>query len=235
MLIDRSVLAKIVEAANVGKNDTVYEAGTGQGILTAELCKHARCVISYEVDKELFKKAQAELQQFQNIELVNADLFNTKKQLHQHFDVFVSNLPYSRSRDAFEWLATQRFDRAIVMVQKEFAEKILAKPGDKIYRAITVVSTYCFKIDKLFSVGRKSFKPQPMVESAVLKLSSINAITTDTIKNLNMLFSKRNRKASTVADKAGAKIDFGSKRIDQLEVKDLINLAEAIQKSVSSI
>jgi 16S rRNA (adenine1518-N6/adenine1519-N6)-dimethyltransferase len=232
MLIDRRVLAKIIEAANIAKDEKICEIGTGQGTLTAELCKHARRVVSYEVDKELFKKAQAELQ-FQNLDLVNADLFKTKEQ--KHFDLFVSNLPYSRSRDAFEWLATQKFDRAIVMVQKEFADKIMAKPGDKNYRAISVLSTHCFRMDKLLIVGRQSFEPQPMVESLVIRLTPINIVTPDMIKNINLLFSKRNKKASTVAVKAGAKADFGSKRVDQLEADDLIKIAEAMQKNVRRI
>lgn len=245
MLIDYKVLAKIVNAASICKNDTICEAGTGKGILTAELCKHARHVISYEVDKELFKKAQAELQ-FQNLKLVNADLFRTKgeQQKQEHFDIFVSNLPYSRSRDAFEWLATQKFARAIVMVQKEFAEKITAKPGDKNYRAISVLSAHCFKIDRLFIVGRQSFQPPPMVESAVIKLTPINTVTSDIIKNLNLLFSKRNKKASAVARKISPNLDLGSnnnnnnnndnnnKRIDQLEADVLVKIAAGMQQNV---
>src|SRR5918912_1353455 len=136
---------------------------------------------------------------------------------------------YSMSRDAFEWLATQKFDRAIVMVQKEFAEKIMAIPGDEKYRAISAISTHCFRIDKLLVIGKQSFKPQPMVESVLIRLSSVKTITADTIKSLNLLFSSRNKKASTVAAKAGIMVDVGSKRIDQLEPDDLIKIAEAMK------
>jgi len=205
--------------------ESVCEAGTGRGILTAELCRHARYVVSYEVDKELFKKACAELQ-FQNLKLVNADLFKIKA---PHFNVFVSNLPYSRSRKAFEWLATQKFNRAIVMVQKEFADKITANSADENYRAISVLSAHCFKMDNLFRVGRQSFEPRPMVESAVIRLTSVKTVEIDTIKNLNLLFSKRNKKASSLTARPGTKADFGDKRIDQLDVQDLIKIAEAIR------
>jgi len=231
MLTDHRVLAEIIEAASISKNEKICEVGTGHGVLTTELCKHAQHVISYEVDRELFKQAQKEMH-FQNLYLANADLFNTKEQQqqqHHTFDVFISNLPYSRSRDAFEWLANQKFDRAIVMVQKEFAEKIISKPSDKRYRAVSALSTYCFRIDKLLVIGRQSFEPQPRVESALIRLTSVKTITADTIKNLNLLFSQRNKKASTVAAKAGIKMDFGSKRIDQLEPNDLIKIAEAMK------
>lgn len=227
MLVDRRVLGKIVGAAKIDKNETVLEAGTGQGILTAELCKAARHVISYEVDRKLYQQAQKRLLlQVQNLELANADLFKTTG---LHFDVFVSNLPYSRSRDAFEWLAVQKFGRAVVMVQEEFADKLAAKPGGKNYRAISALAGYCFAIEKLFSVGRQSFEPQPKVESVVIRIVPIDTVTKETINGLNLLFSKRNKKASTVASKIGVKAaDFGSKRIDQLAPSDLIRMAESI-------
>ena len=223
MLVDRRVLDRIVEAAKIGNDETVLEAGTGQGVLTAELCKAAKSVVSYEVDKKLYLQARERLQ-FQNLDLVNADLFKTR---NLNFDVFASNLPYSRSRDAFEWLAVQKFKRAIVMVQEEFAEKLAAGPGAKNYRAISALATHCFAIEKLFRVGRQSFEPPPKVESTVLRIIPINTVTKETVKSLNLLFSKRNKKASTVAARAGVKTDFGSKRIDQLVPRDLIRMAES--------
>lgn len=224
MLADRRVLGKILDAAGIGKGETVLEAGTGHGILTAELCRVAKSVVSYEVDKNLHQQARVQLQ-FQNLELVNADLFRTK---NLRFDVFASNLPYSRSRDAIEWLAAQKFCRAIVMVQEEFADKLVAKPGDKNYRAISALAAHCFAIEKLFSVGRESFEPRPKVESAVIRIIPVNTVTKDTVKSLNLLFSKRNKKASTVAAKAGIKTDYGSKRIGQLMPSDVVKIAESM-------
>jgi len=68
MLADRRVLGRILDAAGIGKGETVLEAGTGHGILTAELCRVAKSVVSYEVDKNLNQRARAQLQ-FQNQEL----------------------------------------------------------------------------------------------------------------------------------------------------------------------
>lgn len=222
MLVDRRVLAKIVNAAKIGRSETVLEAGTGHGILTTELCKSAKSVVSYEVDKRLYQLVQARLQ-FKNLELVNADLFKTENLC---FDVFASNLPYSRSRDALEWLAAQKFNRAIVMVQEEFAEKLAAKPGSKNYRAISTLAAHCFAIEKLFRVDRRSFEPQPKIESAVIRIIPVNTVANETVKRLNLLFSKRNKKASTVAAKMDIKADFGDNRIDQLAPDDLIRMAE---------
>jgi 16S rRNA (adenine1518-N6/adenine1519-N6)-dimethyltransferase len=232
MLVDRRILDKIISAAYIGKDEIVLEAGTGQGILTAELCKYAKQVISYEIDIKLYRKVQEQLlSQFKNLELVNADLFKTKDP--HFFDVFISNLPYSRSRDAIEWLSTQEFDRAILMVQEEFADKLAARPGSKNYRAISALAAHCFAIEKLFKVRRESFEPQPKVESSIIRIIPINAITRDGIRNINLLFSRRNKKASSVAAEIGIIIDanYGSKKIDELEPRHLVRIAELISLS----
>ena len=87
-LVDQKILGRIVDAANICRDEVVCEAGTGTGVLTRELCKHAGQVVSYEVDKNLFQKAQS--LQFPNLHLVNADLFRARE---IEFDVFCSNLP----------------------------------------------------------------------------------------------------------------------------------------------
>src|ERR671921_1228837 len=239
MLVDRRILAKITSAAYIGKDEIVLEAGTGQGILTAELCKYAKQVISYEIDIKLYRKLQEQqqlLRQFKNLQLVNSNLFKTKDS--HFFDVFVSNLPYSRSRDAIEWLSTQEFDRAILMVQEEFADKLAARPGSKNYRAISALAAHCFTIEKLFKVRKESFEPQPKVESLIIRITPINTISREVVKNINLLFSRRNKKASSVAAQIGINIDvarYGSRKIDQIEPRDLIRMAESISSNVRSI
>jgi 16S rRNA (adenine1518-N6/adenine1519-N6)-dimethyltransferase len=139
--------------------------------------------------------------------------------------VFVSNLPYSRSRDAMQWLAQQKFRRAIVMVQREFADKMTAGSGDENYRAISVICSYCFKIERLFGVGRDAFSPPPKVESEVLRLSPVNTIAEDAIKKVNLLFSQRNKKATKVAARMGVQAaEFGDRRVDQLEPQEFMEI-----------
>lgn len=237
MLVDQRIVDKIVSAANISKDEIVLEAGTGQGILTTELCRHAKQVISYEVDVNLYEKVQEQLLlYFDNLRLVKADLFKTKDM--PIFDIFVSNLPYSRSRDAIEWLSTQNFDRAIVMVQEEFANKLVAKPSSKNYRAISALAAHCFTIEKLFKVRKESFEPQPKVESLIISITPINTISREVVRSINLLFSRRNKKASSVAAQIGVNIDvvrYGSRKIDQIEPRDLIRMAESISSNVRSI
>lgn len=218
-LVDDSVLRRVVQACALEKTEVVCEAGTGTGVLTKEVCKHAGHVVSYEVDRDLF--ACAKSLALANLELVNRDLF---KEPDVEFNVFVSNLPYSKSRDAFEWLAARKFARAVVMVQKEFAEKLLARPGERNYRAITAIASHCFEIKPLFNVGADAFEPRPRVESVVLAVTHVRTATEQQIKNVNLLFSKRNKKAFTVAAKMGFNADFGGRRIFQLEPGEIMEL-----------
>jgi len=229
MLKDGRVLEKLIEVAGISQNETVYEAGTGEGNLTTELCKRAKSVVSFEVDHDLFKKSSRLISAFPNLKLINADVFKFPVCV---FDVFISNLPYSRSRDALQWLALQKFTRAILTVQKEFADKLQARPGDENYRSITVITQHCFIIEQLFNVPKGSFDPHPSVESTVIRLVPKEPgipITRATIKNLNLLFSSRNRKLFSVLKKHNCKIDFaGTKRIDELQPTQLLSLAESI-------
>jgi 16S rRNA (adenine1518-N6/adenine1519-N6)-dimethyltransferase len=235
MLADRRILAKIVSAASTEKDEIVLEAGTGQGILTAELCRCAKHVISYEVDIKLYRRVQERLLfQFKNLQLVNADLF--KNEDSHFFDVFISNLPYSRSRDAIEWLSRQKFKRAILMVQDEFADKLASRPGSKSYRAISALAAHCFAIEKLFKVRRESFEPQPKVQSSIIRIIPINTVTREVIRNINLLFSRRNKNASSVAAEAGIiNAIYESKKIDALEPKDLVHMAELMSSNVRTI
>ena len=235
MLADRRILTKIVSAASTEKDEIVLEVGTGQGILTAELCRRAKHVISYEVDIKLYRRVKERLLfQFKNLQLVNDDLF--KNEDSHFFDVFVSNLPYSRSRDAIEWLSRQKFKRAILMVQDEFADKLASRPGSKSYRAISALATHCFAIEKLFKVRRESFEPQPKVQSSIIRIIPINTVTREVIRNINLLFSKRNRNASSVAAEAGIiNAIYESKKIDELEPKDLVRIAELMSSNVRPI
>jgi 16S rRNA (adenine1518-N6/adenine1519-N6)-dimethyltransferase len=235
MLADRRILAKIVSAASIEKDEIVLEVGTGQGILSAELCRYAKHVISYEVDNKLYRGVQEQiLLQFKNLQLVNADLF--KNEDSHLFDVFVSNLPYSRSRDAIEWLSRQKFKRAILMVQDEFADKLASRPGNKSYRAISALAAHCFAIEKLFKVRRESFEPQPKVQSSIIRIIPINTVTREVVRNINLLFSRRNKNASHVAAEAGIiNAIYESKKIDELEPKDLVQMAELMSSNVRSI
>ena len=223
MLKDNRILARIIEASQINEEEIVYEAGTGNGVLTEELCKKANLVKSFEVDRQIFRKVRNISTCYPNLELINADIFNI---YHLEFDVFISNLPYSRSKDALQWLSFQKFKRAIIMTQREFADKLQANPGEKNYRAITVLSQYCFSIERLFNVSKEAFYPKPSIESTLIRLVPRSAIMNKSIiTKLNFLFSQRNKNASTLLKRYGTKMRHDVKKIDQLTVKELMEIA----------
>jgi 16S rRNA (adenine1518-N6/adenine1519-N6)-dimethyltransferase len=214
----------------------VCEAGTGKGILTQELCKHAKRVVSFEIDRVLYTQALSYLSDFSNLLLINTDIFKVN---NVDFHVFVSNLPYSRSKDAIEWLALRKFRRAIVMLQKEFVNKLQARPGETNYRSVSVIGQYCFKIDSLFEVNKTSFLPQPQIDSQVVRLTPYenNCIDIQTLNTLNYIFSFRNKKASSVAKIFGTNqssyLHLNNKRIDELSPQNLVALSDSLKNIVS--
>ncbi|KAG0511971.1 MAG: putative enzyme, partial [Nitrosopumilales archaeon] len=158
-LVSETVAKSIVLAAEITKNDVVLEIGTGKGILVPLLCQRAKKVISIESDWELYQTAQKKFSDLPNLTLKHGDGFKTTNS----FSVFVSNLPYSKSRKAFEWLLQKKFSRAIVMVQKEFAEKLFLKGRDR--RSISVLANYGVDIEKIMNVKKINFVPPPKVDS----------------------------------------------------------------------
>lgn len=224
ILVDSDVLSKILDYAEIGKRDIVFEVGTGNGILTTELCKRANKVISCEVDNKLFENARKTLSEYSNIVLIKGDGFKTD----YDFDVFVSNLPYSKSRTAIEWLAEKDFDRAVVMVQKEFAAKLLAKDVSN-YRAISALAQYCFNIELVMHITRDSFYPRPKVDSVLLKITKRQKVRRDVVQSLKLLFSFKGKKVSGVLRRF--KIDIKSdKRVERLSPEEAVRLAEIIAR-----
>jgi len=187
------------------------------------LCKNAKKVISIESDKTLYENAKKNYANFPNLVLKNGNGFKTSDK----FSLFVSNLPYSHSRLALEWLIKKNFSRAIIMVQKEFAEKLLA--SDKKRRSITILANYAMKIEPLMNVKKTNFKPPPKVDSTVLKLTRKKTISKELIKTVNQLFSYRRKKLKNVLKQFGTFIESDI-RIDELPGDEIIRIAKQIIK-----
>jgi 16S rRNA (adenine1518-N6/adenine1519-N6)-dimethyltransferase len=232
-LVDKRVLKEVIRSSQISREEVVCEAGTGRGILTRELCKYAKRVISFEIDRVLYLQAWNYLSEFTNLLLIHEDIF---KNGDIEFDVFVSNLPYSRSKRAIEWLALKKFNRAIIMLQKEFVDKLQAKSGQANYRSISVIGQYCFKIENLFVVNKRSFTPQPKIDSEVIRLTPKrdDRLIMETINNVHYIFSRRNKRASSVLRAFGRTASYyhewNDKRIDQMAPEELVALARSMKK-----
>ena len=222
-LNSKSIAELIVKEAEISKNDVVFEIGTGPGILIPLLCENAQKVISVDADEKLIKKARLNFSKFDNLVLKSGDGFNQK----DVFSIFVSNLPYSKSKDAIEWLAQNSFSHGVIMVQKEFAEKLLATSKNR--RAISIIATYTLDIEKISVVGKNNFSPPPKVDSVILKISKKTTMDKKLISLINDLFSYRRKTVKNILKQFNKQSTI-EKRIDDLSGDEIVNLAKQILK-----
>mgnify|MGYP000406799272 FL=1 len=221
--LNSNVIAKsIVSEAKITKEDTVFELGTGLGILTPLLCKKANKVISVDVDEKLVRNAKSTFSDIDNLILKSGDGFKEK----DSFSIFVSNLPYSKSKDAIEWLAQTSFSHGVIMVQKEFAEKLLANSSKK-RKAISIIANHAFEIKKISKVGKNNFSPPPKVDSVILKIIQKNTMKKDLIQTINKIFSYRRKTVKNIL-KQFNKETVIDKRLDDLSGDEIIHLANQI-------
>ncbi|NDB62351.1 MAG: ribosomal RNA small subunit methyltransferase A [Nitrosopumilaceae archaeon] len=216
-----AIATKIVESTQITPKDTVLEIGTGPGILTPLLCKQAKSVVTIEADESLYSDAILKFSKISNLEIMYGDGFDSDVD----FTIFVSNLPYSESKRAIEWLAQRKFKRAVVMVQKEFADKLVAKGRD--IHAITILANHCFDVESIVKVGKNNFSPPPKVDSVVLRLTPKKQITQDLIDSVEKLFSQRRKTISNIAKSFGKSIQ-SDKRLEQLTPEEIIKIAKQL-------
>ena len=220
-LNSNTIANMIVTNANITKDDTVFELGTGLGILTPLLCDVADRVISVDLDKHLVDNAREKFSKIENLLIRHEDGFkNTDR-----FSIFVSNLPYFKSRDAIQWLAQKEFSHGVIMVQQEFAEKLLAPPPSR--RAISVVAKYVFDIRVGPFVGRNNFHPPPKVDSVVLCLVKKRLLDKEQIKIINKLFSYRRKTMKNILQQFGLS-STDCQRIDSLSGDEIVDIANRI-------
>ncbi len=229
ILTDRKVIEQIIRETKLAKTEKVLEIGAGEGALTAHLCMNAEQVISVEIDKAKFEFTKQKLAHCNNLLLLNVNPFS-RNPMSFEFDVCVSNIPYSRSKETILWLTNHQFNRAIIMVQREFAKKLSSTPGKRSYRAISVICGYCFNVKELFEVPSTSFSPPPTVSSQVIKLvPSGRQLSYEAKKNIGLLFSQKRRIVRKVASNLGLKSGHNlSKRICQLSPNEIVDMARSM-------
>ncbi len=173
-LLDANVLDKIADAAEI--DEGVLEIGPGFGVLTKRLCETGKKVVSVEIDKRLIPILDFTLSEFDNVKIIEKDILKTdvKELIKTEFgDTKISvaaNLPYYITTPIITRLIEEKLPlkNIVVMVQKEVAERIAAKPGKKDYGAISVLCQYYTNPRLVTIVPAGSFYPAPKVDSAVL-------------------------------------------------------------------
>lgn len=223
-LTSNAIAKSISLEANITKNDIVFEIGTGLGILTPLLCENAKKVVSIDADRELYEKAKSRFSGISNLSLEFGDGFKQ----NNVFSIFVSNLPYSKSKDAIEWLANTPFSHGVIMVQKEFAEKLLAK-SSKNRRSVSIIANSAFEIEKILDVGKQNFSPSPKIDSVVLKITKKKSLEKDLIYVINKMFSYRRKTLQNIFKQFGKETVI-EKRLDDLSGDEIVELAKEILK-----
>lgn len=242
MLSSEDAARRIVESANIGKNDNVLEIGTGEGVITKYLGTVAGRLVSYEIDSVLGMRSQEYFAKSPNVEVRLGDAFDRNNDFR--FDICVTSLPYSESLNFIRWLSMKAatFKRSVAVLQSEFVKKITSPSGSKSYRAVSVIAQESFQIEELFSIGKNEFRPPPTVSSAVVRLTPRKDVpqpffTRRRLMLLSHLFSFRGRLVSAALRKMDLKAtpsqNLGNKRIENLTPLQFLELIADVEACVS--
>ncbi len=194
--VDIDLLQRLVSWASITKDDIVLEVGAGLGFLTQFLSRECKKVIAVEVDTKFVKILKTQLHKLQNVDLIEGDILSVYLPT---FTKVVSAPPYSISSPLLFRLLESKFDCAVLILQKEFAQRLAASVGTKDYGRLTVTIYYRADVELLEIVPRKMFYPRPNVDSMILRLKPreppFQVEDEETFFELvQVLFTQRNKK-----------------------------------------
>jgi 18S rRNA (adenine1779-N6/adenine1780-N6)-dimethyltransferase len=170
------IIQSIVQKAGIKSTDTVLEIGPGTGNLTIKLLEVAKKVEAIEVDPRLAAELRKRVQNLPEGKRLHLTLGDALKIQFPFFDVCVANVPYQISSPLIFKLLLHRplFHRALLMFQREFALRLIAKPGDELYCRLSVNTQLLAHVHHVMKVGKNNFRPPPKVESSVVRIEPKN-------------------------------------------------------------
>lgn len=178
-LIDPNILRKIVSQAGLTKDSAAIEIGPGIGALTEHLARDAGKVLAFEIDQRLLPVLADTLSPYDNVKVIHSDILkaDVEKAIQEELAGFedimvVANLPYYVTTPIILKLLLEKLPirGMVVMLQKEVAERITAKPGTKAYGSLSIAIQYYTEADYAMTVPKSVFMPQPNVDSAVIRM-----------------------------------------------------------------
>ncbi|MEM1576699.1 MAG: 16S rRNA (adenine(1518)-N(6)/adenine(1519)-N(6))-dimethyltransferase RsmA [Archaeoglobaceae archaeon] len=237
MVVDKSLIRRIVDYSELKSDDHVLEIGCGTGNLTSELLKHCK-VIGIEKDVKFVRmletKFEDEIKSGRFI-LIHGDALEVE---FPSFTKIVSNIPYQISSPLLFKLFKYRFDSAVLMLQKEFAERLCREDS----RLGVISKAYC-NPELLEIVGRDSFKPKPKVESAIVRILPVPKIRVRDIelfeRFVTFAFSMRRKKLGKIAKefekRFGLKIELeaslANRRPEEIGAEKFVEIVDGIRTS----
>jgi len=228
-LKSHKVVRDIIRAADITKDDKVLEVGGGLGILTDQLAEVAGHVFVIEIDPGLVLALRDRFTESDNVTIIEGDALTVPL---PDVSKIVSNLPYSISSEiTFRMLRELDFEQAILMYQKEFAQRLHASPGSSDYSRLTVNIRYQADVEHLMEVPANMFYPVPAVDSVVVRMKQIahapRAKSDDVFYwMINGIFSYPNKHL-----RKALRIWFRNIGVDKSLVEDVIDLCKGHPKS----
>ncbi|MEO0092128.1 MAG: 16S rRNA (adenine(1518)-N(6)/adenine(1519)-N(6))-dimethyltransferase RsmA [candidate division WOR-3 bacterium] len=248
-LISSRIADRLVSALELKNTDSVLEIGAGKGILTKRIAEKANKVFAVELDKRLIPILESNTKRFSNVEIINADILQLDWSNWEKVKI-IGNIPYNLSSPILFRLLDNinLWEITVLTLQREFADRLLAKPGTKDYGALSVIFEPLTIRKKLITIPASAFQPKPkVISTAIIIQKRIPALFNDipydifnklvhiafshrrkTIaNNLNLGLSLDKIKISQIAEKTG--IDL-TRRAEQLTVDEFYQLAQALYK-----
>lgn len=240
LLINKNVAQREIKYAEITTEDTVLEVGPGQGILTKLLAEKAKKVIAVEIDKRFVEYLKATLPE--NVEVIHGDILKIDFQRLSSFNKVVANLPFAISSPfTFKLLNHSSFSKAVLIYQKEFAERMAAEPGSKKYSRLSVSMYYKSYCRILETVPRAAFRPIPKVDAAIVEIiprekPPFQVIDEELFFSLvNLLFSQRRKRIGKVIKKEyGVDTPFSDRRVEELTPEEIGKVSNAVAKRLRS-
>ena len=245
-LIDTHVLDKIVQAAEITKDDFVLEIGPGIGTLTQYLCENAREVVAVEIDRMLIPILEDTLSEYDNVSIINNDILKldinalVQERNHGRPIKVVANLPYYITTP----IIMDLFERQLplinitVMVQREVADRMQASPGTKDYGALSLAVQYYAKPYIAANVPPNCFMPRPNVGSAVIKLTTHEKPIID-VKDERLMFrlirASFNQRRKTLVNGLNNSPELSFSKEEILQALERIGMIENIRGEALSL
>ncbi len=212
-LVNNEIAERIVSLADIEGKD-ILEIGPGRGAITSHIKNYNRLyLIEKETSFEPYLRSK-----FPDAILIIGDALKVD---WPKFDIFISNMPYKITSPLLGKLWTKDFQMAVITIQKEVADRLVAKPNSKDYSKLSVMMQLKFEIDKKFDISPSKFSPPPKVHSTVLTLRKRNINIDEGFPEfLKVLFSQRRKKIKNIMGMER----FGDNRPEELTLDNILSL-----------
>jgi len=239
-LVDKNIAELEVKHADIQKDDVVLEIGPGTGVLTSLIADKAGKVIAIEIDGKLVDGLKSFLPE--NVLLIHDDALKVDFSTLPRFNKIVSNLPFQISSPITFKFFEYDFDLAVLIYQKEFADRMVAKPGSKDYSRLSVGVYYNSFCDVVARVPKTCFYPQPKVDSSIIKLKP-RKTPLFSVKDEKLFFDltrdlfnhRRKKIGNTIRKVYGLRSDdlpYSDRRVEELSPEQIGELCDFLSDKI---